>query len=201
MWVAHTEGAKFWLAIATKLRNRGVQDILIACLDGLKGLPEAIETVFPQTEVQQCIVHIVGQSLNYVNWKARKEVACDLRKVYSATTRDQAEDQLEEFAAKWDSQYPTIRLSWRSNWERIEPFLAYPQEIRKVICTTNAIESVNRGVRKMIKNRGSFPKDESALKLIYLALGNNSKNWTKPIKEWKAALNRFAIVFEGRLPI
>lgn len=201
MWVAHSEGAKFWLGVVTELRNRGVQDIFIACVDGLKGLPEAIETVYPHTQVQQCIVHMVRQSLNYVNWKARKEVAADLRLIYTSATREQAEMRLEEFAEKWDTQYPTISPAWRRNWERIVPFLAYPQEIRKVIYTTNAIESVNRGLRKIIKNRGSFPNDEAALKLIYLALGNISQKWTKPIKEWKAALNRFAIVFEGRLPI
>lgn len=201
MWVAQSEGAKFWLGVVTELRNRGVQDIFIACVDGLKGLPEAIETVYPQTEVQQCIVHMVRQSLNYVNWKQRKEVASDLRLIYTSTTREQAEMRLEEFAQKWDSRYPTISPAWRRNWERIVPFLAYPQEIRKVIYTTNAIESINRGLRKIIKNRGSFPNDEAALKLLYLALGNISQKWTKPIKEWNAALNRFAIVFEGRLPI
>ena len=201
MWVATTEGAKFWLGVVTELRNRGVEEIFIACVDGLKGLPEAIETVFPHTEVQQCIVHMVRQSLRYVNWKQRKEVAADLKLIYSASTREQAEMRLEEFAGKWDWQYPTISPGWRRNWERIVPFLAYPQEIRKVIYTTNAIESVNRGLRKIIKNRGSFPNDEAALKLLYLALGNISQKWTKPIKEWKAALNRFAIVFEGRLPI
>jgi putative transposase len=201
IWVAQTEGAKFWLGVVTELRNRGVEDIFIACVDGVKGLPEAIETVFPHTEVQQCIVHMVRQSLSYVNWKQRKEVAADLKLIYSAVSREQAEVRLEEFAEKWDSQYPTISPSWRRNWERIVPFLAYPQEIRKVIYTTNAIESVNRGLRKIIKNRGSFPNDEAALKLLYLALGNISQKWTKPIKEWKAAMNRFAIVFEGRLPI
>jgi len=201
MWVAQTEGAKFWLGVVTELRNRGVSDIFIACVDGLKGLPEAIETVFPQTEVQQCIVHLVRQSLRYVNWKARKEVAADMRMIYTSATREQAESMLEEFAQKWDSRYPTISPSWRRNWERIVVFMAYPQEIRKVIYTTNAIESVNRGLRKIIKNRGSFPNDEAALKLLYLALGNISQKWTKPIKEWKAAMNRFAIVFEGRLPI
>jgi putative transposase len=201
MWVAQTEGAKFWLGVVTELQNRGVSDIFIACVDGLKGLPEAIETVYPQTQVQQCIVHLVRQSLKYVNWKDRKEVAADLRLVYSSATRGQAEMRLEEFAQKWESRYPTISPIWRRNWERIVVFLAYPQEIRKVIYTTNAIESVNRGVRKIIKNRGSFPSDEAALKLIYLALCNISQKWTKPIKEWKAALNRFAIVFEGRLPL
>jgi putative transposase len=201
MWVSQTEGAKFWLGVVTELRNRGVEDLFIACVDGLKGFPEAIETVYPQAQVQQCILHMVRQSLNYVNWKERKEVASDLRLIYTSATREQAEMRLEEFAANWDSQYPTISPAWRRNWERIVPFLGYPQEIRKVIYTTNAIESVNRGVRKVIKNRGSFPNDEAALKLIYLALGNISQKWTKPIKEWNAALNRFAIVFEGRLPL
>ena len=201
MWVAQTEGAKFWLSVVTELRNRGVSDIFIACVDGLKGLPEAIETVFPKTEVQLCIVHMVRQSLNYVGWKQRKEVAGDLKLIYTAATREEAELRLEEFAAKWDSRYPTISPAWRRNWERIEPFLAYPDEIRRVIYTTNAIESVNRGVRKIIKNRGSFPTDEAALKLMYLAIQNISQKWNRPIKEWRAALNRFAIVFEGRLPI
>ena len=201
MWIAQTEGAKFWLGVVTELRNRGVQDIFIACVDGLKGLPEAIETVFPHTEVQQCILHLVRQSLRYVNWKDRKEVASDLKPIYSAVSREQAEMKLEEFSQKWDTKYPTIGPLWRRNWERVVPFLSYPQEIRKVIYTTNAIESVNRGLRKVIKNRGSFPNDEAAMKLIYLALGNISQKWTKPIKEWKAAMNRFAIVFEGRLPL
>ena len=201
MWVAQTEGAKFWLGVVTELRNRGVEDIFIACVDGLKGLPEAIETVFPKTEVQLCIVHLVRQSLNYVGWKQRKEVAGDLKLIYSAATRDEAELRLEEFARKWDSRYPTISPGWRRNWERIVPFLAYPDEIRRVIYTTNAIESVNRGLRKIIKNRGSFPTDEAAIKLLYLAMQNISQKWNRPIKEWRAALNRFAIVFEGRLPI
>ena len=201
LWIAQSEGAKFWLGVVTELRNRGVADIFIACVDGLKGLPEAIEAVFPQTEVQLCIVHLLRQSLNYVGWKQRKEVAADLKLIYGATTREQAEIRLEEFAAKWDVEYPTISPVWRRNWERIVPFLAYPEEIRRVIYTTNAIESVNMGLRKIIKNRGSFPTDEAALKLMYLALQNISRKWTMPIKNWKAALNRFAIVFEGRLPI
>lgn len=201
MWIANSEGAKFWLGVMTELRNRGLEDIFIACVDGLKGLPEAIEAVYPQTQVQQCIVHMVRQSLRYVHWKQRKEVAADLRMIYSAVTREEAETRLEEFARKWGAKYPMISPSWKRNWERVVVFLAYPEEIRKVIYTTNAIESVNRGVRKVIKNRGSFPNDEAAMKLIYMALSNISKNWSRPIKEWNAALNRFAIVFEGRLPI
>ena len=201
MWISQTEGAKFWLGVVTELRNRGVEDIFIACVDGLKGLPEAIEAVFPKTEVQLCIVHLVRQSLNYVSWKQRKEVAADMKLIYSSATRQEAELRLEEFAAKWDSRYPTISPAWRRNWERIVPFLAYPDEIRRVIYTTNAIESLNRGLRKIIKNRGSFPTDEAAMKLLYLAIQNISQKWNRPIKEWRAALNRFAIVFEGRLPI
>jgi putative transposase len=200
LWIAQTEGAKFWLQIVTELKNRGVSDIFIACVDGLKGFPEAIETVFPQAQVQLCIVHLVRHSLNYVGWKQRKEVAADLQQIYRAATREEAEMKLDEFAQKWDSQFPTISRSWRANWERIVPFFAYPADIRKVIYTTNAIESVNMSLRKVIKNRGSFPTDESALKLLYLALQNIARKWTMPIKEWKAALNRFAILFEDRMP-
>lgn len=201
LWVAQTEGAKFWLQIVTELKNRGVKDIFIACVDGLKGFPEAIETVFPEAQVQLCIVHLVRHSLNYVGWKQRKEVAADLQMIYRAATREEAERHLDEFAQKWDPQFPTISKSWRSNWECITPFFAYPADIRKVIYTTNAIESVNMSLRKIIKNRGSFPTDEAALKLLYLALQNIARKWTMPIKEWKAALNRFAILFEHRMPV
>jgi putative transposase len=170
-------------------------------VDGLKGFPEAIETVFPKAQVQLCIVHLVRHSLNYVGWKQRKEVASDLQLIYRGATREEAEMKLSEFAEKWDTQFPTISKSWRNNWERITPFFAYPADIRKVIYTTNAIESVNMSLRKIIKNRGSFPTDDSALKLLYLALQNISRKWTMPIKEWKAALNRFAILFEDRMPV
>jgi putative transposase len=200
LWVAQAEGAKFWLQIVTELKNRGVADIFIACVDGLKGFPEAIETVFPQAQVQLCIVHLVRHSLNYVGWKQRKEVAADLQTIYRAATREEAELHLDEFAQKWDAQFPTISKSWRTNWERVVPFFAYPEDIRRVIYTTNAIESVNMSLRKIIKNRGSFPTDEAALKLLYLALQNIARKWTMPIKEWKAALNRFAILFEDRMP-
>jgi putative transposase len=200
LWVAQTEGAKFWLSVMTELKNRGVQDIFIACVDGLKGFPEAIETVYPKTQVQLCVVHLVRNSLNYVGWKERKAVASDLRKIYTSPTREAAEQEVERFAEKWDGKYASIALMWRRNWERVAVFFAYPEEIRRVIYTTNAIESVNMGLRKIIRNRGSFPNDEAALKLIYLALQNISEKWTMPIKEWKAALNRFAIVFGDRLP-
>lgn len=201
MWIAQTEGAKFWLSVVTELRNRGVQDIFIACVDGLKGFPEAIETVFPQTEVQLCIVHMVRHSLNYVGWKERKEVARDLRTIYTAATEEKAEMQLTQFEAKWDAKFPMISKSWRANWARVIPFFAHPPEIRKVIYTTNAIESLNMSLRKVTKARSSFPNDEAVLKLLYLALRNIEKKWTMPIQNWKAALNRFAIIYEGRMPV
>lgn len=200
MWIAPTEGAKFWLQIATELKNRGVEDIFIACVDGLKGFPEAIEAVFPKTQVQLCIVHLVRYSLNFVSWKQRREVAQDLRKIYQAATEQEAQTKLEEFAAKWDWKYPTISQSWRRNWTRIVPFFAHTPEIRKVIYTTNAIESLNMSLRKVTKNRGSFPNDEAALRLLFLALGNVSKKWTQPLRDWNSALNQFAIVYQGRMP-
>lgn len=200
MWLAQTEGAKFWLQVVTELRNRGVQDIFIACVDGLKGFPEAIEAVFPKAAVQLCIVHMVRHSLNYVSWKRRPEVAADLKRIYQSATADEAEQRLGEFEAKWDAEYLPIGQSWRRNWPRLIPFFDYPPEIRKVIYTTNAIESVNMSLRKLTKNRGSFPSDEALLKLFYLALRNISRKWTMPIRDWKAALTRFTIQFEERLP-
>jgi len=200
IWVAQTEGAKFWLQVITELKNRGVQDIFITCVDGLKGFPEAIETIYPKTAVQLCIVHMVRNSLNYVSWKLRKEIALDLRAIYAASTVEDAELRMAEFEDKWGEAYPPIIQSWRRNWARIIPFFDYPPEIRKVIYTTNAIESVNMSLRKITKNRGSFPSDEALLKLFYLALNNISKKWTMPIRDWKAALNRFTIQFEDRMP-
>ena len=200
LWLSQNEGAKFWLQVVTELKNRGVQDIFIACVDGLKGFPEAIEAVFPHTTVQLCIVHMVRHSLNYVSWKRRPEVAADLKRIYTAATADEAEQRLAEFEAKWDGEYLPIGQSWRRNWPRLIPFFDYPAEIRKVIYTTNAIESVNMSLRKLTKNRGAFPSDEALVKLFYLALRNISKKWTMPIRDWKAALNRFTIQFEGRLP-
>ena len=201
LWIAQSEGAKFWLQVVTELKNRGVEDILIACVDGLKGFPEAIETVFPKTEVQLCIVHMVRHSLNFVGWKQRKEVAADLRKVYTAATEVEAETRLAEFAEKWDDKFPMIARSWRANWSRVIPFFAHPAEIRKVIYTTNAIESLNMSLRKVTKTRSSFPNDEAVVKLLYLALRNIAKKWTMPIQNWKAALNRFAIIYEDRMPV
>ena len=195
LWLSQTEGAKFWLQVVTELRNRGVQDIFIACVDGLKGFPEAIEAVFPQTVVQLCIVHMVRHSLNYVPWKQRAQVAADLRRIYQSATVQEAQQCLQEFEAKWADTYPCIIQSWRKNWARLTPFFDYPAEIRKVIYTTNAIESVNMSLRKITKSRGSFPSDEALPKLFYLALHNISRKWTMPIRDWKAALNRFTIEF------
>ena len=200
MWVAETEGAKFWLQVVTEIKNRGVKDIFIACVDGLKGFPEAIEAVFPDTQVQLCLVHMVRHSLRYVSWKQRKEVAADLKNIYSAPTVEQAEVNLAAFAAKWDASHPTISKSWRNNWERIIPLFGYPPEIRKAIYTTNAIESLNMSFRKVTKNRGSFPNDEAMIKLLFLALRNISKKWTMPIHDWKSALNQLTIIFETRMP-
>jgi putative transposase len=199
LWIAQTEGAKFWLQVVTELKNRGVQDIFIACVDGLKGFPEAIEAVYPRAAVQLCIVHMVRHSLNYVSWKTRAEVAADLKRIYTASTVDEAEQQLGEFEEKWDDVYLPISQSWRRNWARIIPFFDYPPEIRKVIYTTNAIESVNMSLRKITKNRGSFPNDDALLKLFYLALRNISQKWTMPIRDWKAAMIRFTIQFEERM--
>ena len=200
LWIAQTEGAKFWLSVVTELKNRGVQDIFIACVDGLKGFPEAIETVYPHAIVQLCIVHMVRNSLNYVGWNKRKEVAADLRLVYSAATIDEAEHALADFEDKWNNAYPPIALSWRNNWQRIIPFFDYPPEIRRIIYTTNAIESVNMSLRKVSKSRGSFPNDEAVIKLYYLALSNIAKKWSMPLRDWKPALNRFTIQFNERMP-
>lgn len=200
MWLAANEGAKFWLQVLTELHNRGVQDIFIACVDGLKGFPEAIEAVFPQTQVQLCIVHLLRHSLRFVNWKERKAVAADLKRIYQAPTREAAAQELRAFAAKWDATYPMISRLWSAHWEQITPFFAYPTEIRRVIYTTNAIESLNRSLRKVFKTRGALPSDEAVFKLLYLALQPIMSKWTRPIANWQAALNRFAILFEDRLP-
>ena len=201
MWMTQNESSKFWLQVLTELQNRGLKDIFIACCDGLTGFPDAIEAVFPKTQVQLCIVHMVRNSLSYVSYKDRKAVAADLRLVYTASTEVQAEQYLVELAEKWDQQYPTISKSWMNHWQRIIPFFAFPPEIRKAIYTTNAIESVNMTLRKVLKNHRAFPTDESALKVVYLAIQNISKKWTMPIKDWKPALNRFAIAYDDRFPL
>ena len=201
IWMTTNESSKFWLSVVTELHNRGVKDIFIACVDGLTGFPEAIEAVFPQTRVQLCIVHLVRNSLSYVSYKDRKAVAADLKLVYGAATESEAEQALVDFAERWDKQYPTISKSWLNHWQRVIPFFAFPTDIRKAIYTTNAIESMNMTLRKVLRNHRSFPSDESVMKVIYLAIQNISKKWTIPIRDWKAALNRFAIEFEGRFPL
>ena len=200
IWLEQTEGAKFWLKVMTELKNRGVKDIFIACVDGLKGFPEAIEATFPQAEVQLCIVHMVRNSLRFVSWKDRKRVAADLKTIYHAATEEQARINLELFARTWDKNYSTISKSWQTNWQRLIPFFAYPEEIRRIIYTTNAIESLNNTLKKTIKNRASFPNDEAALKLLYLSLKNIKKKWTMPVQNWGVALNQFAVLYDDRMP-
>ena len=200
LWLSETEGAKFWLSVLTELEARGVEDIFIACVDGLKGFPDAIETVFPKAKVQLCIVHMVRNSLRYVSWKERKAVAADLKAIYQSVTVEEAELELTRFEETWDEQFPSISTSWRKHWENIIPFFSYPKDIRKAIYTTNAIESLNSVIRKSTKNRKIFPNDESALKVVYLAIEAASKKWTMPIHNWKNAMNRFMIEFPGRVP-
>jgi putative transposase len=199
LWTSANEGAKFWLQVLTELKNRGVEDIFIACVDGLKGFPQAIETVYPKTTVQLCIVHMVRASLNYVNWKERKQVAADLRSIYRAATAEEAERQLQQFAARWDARYPTIAAMWRRNWLGVIPFFQFPAEIRRIIYTTNIIESLNMSLRKAIKTRGAFPSEEAAMKVMYLALKNLARKW-HTIMGWNDALNRFALLWEARFP-
>ncbi len=200
LWIgeAEAEGAKFWLKVLTDLKNRGLKDILIACCDGLVGFPQAIETLYPQTQVQLCIVHLIRNCLRYVPWKDAKAVAADLKPIYQAATLGEAEAALDAFAAKWDALYPAISQIWIRHWENVIPIFDYPMDIRKVIYTTNAIESLNRSLRKVIKTKAVFPDEESVFKLMYLAMTNIAKRWNRPIKNWKAALSHFAILFPGR---
>lgn len=199
MWVSPNEGAKFWLSVLTELQNRGMKDVFIFCTDGLTGFPEAIEAVYPKSKIQLCIVHMIRNSTKFVNWKDRKSLCADLKHVYQASTVDEAETALLEFAEKWDNKYPNISKMWQRHWENITTFFAYPEDIRRVIYTTNAIESLNMTVRKVIKNKRSFPSDEAMFKQIYLALNNIAKKWTMSIRHWGQAMNRFAIEFADRL--
>ena len=199
LWIGEQEGSKFWLNILTQLKNRGVADILIACVDGLTGFPEAIEAAYPKAQVQLCIVHMVRNSLKYVSWKQRKAVAADLKLIYSAPDIETAEKALSDFEVKYKESCPHIACSWRSHWTHIIPFFDYPAEIRKVIYTTNAIESMNSQLRKVTRNRGSFPTADSVKKVLYLALLRISKKWKRPIRDWVAALNHFSIIFDGRI--
>jgi putative transposase len=199
MWIAENEGAKFWLNVLTELQQRGVEDILIACVDGLKGFPDAINAVFPQTHIQLCIVHMVRNSLKYVSWKDYKAVTADLKRIYRSATEDEALLELERFAETWDGQYPQISKSWRTHWHNLNTLFNYPEDIRKAIYTTNAIESLNSVIRKAIKKRKIFPSDDSARKMVYLAIKDASKKWSMPIQNWRQAMSRFIIEFEERL--
>jgi len=199
MWISENEGSKFWLSVLTELQNRGLKDIFIACVDGLSGFPEAINTVYPKTKVQLCIVHMMRNSLKYVSYKDRKEVAGDLKRIYSSISAEEAGFELEAFSDKWDKKYPAISKSWKSHWENVIVLFDYPDEIRKIIYTTNAIESLNSVIRKAIKNRKIFPSDNSAFKVVYLAIMQASKKWTMPLKNWKPAMNRFLIEYGERL--
>jgi transposase-like protein len=195
LWISENEGSKFWLGVLTDLQNRGVNDIFIFCVDGLTGFPDAISSTFPKAKIQLCIVHMVRNALRYVPAKDMKAVASDLKSIYNAPTREAAEQALDDFSEKWSSKYPNIEKSWRNKWPNLITIFDYPDEIRKVIYTTNAIESLNSVIRKAIKNRKIFPSDDSALKLIYLAVNRASQKWTMPIRNWKPALNRFAIEY------
>jgi putative transposase len=199
IWFQKTEGAKFWLAVLTDLKTRGVQDVLICCVDGLEGFPEAIEAVFPNAWVQTCIVHLIRNSLKFVPTKDRKAVARDLKPIYTAVDRDHAWDQLEAFAEKWDHKYPMISASWTEHWERIVPFLAFPPDVRRAVYTTNTIEALNRQIRKIIKTRGSFPNEDSARKLLYLAITRAQRKW-RHTYNWSSALTAFRIHFGDRIP-
>ena len=199
MWISENEGAKFWLSVLTELQNRGVKDILIACVDGLKGFPDAINTVFPETQIQLCIVHMVRNAMKFVPYKDYKAVAKDLKQIYQSATEEEALLALDQFAQHWDDKYPQISKSWRKHWHNLNTLFNYPPDIRKAIYTTNAIESLNSVIRKATKKRKLFPTDNSAKKVIYLAIREASKKWTMPIRNWKPALNRFMIEFEERL--
>jgi putative transposase len=198
LWSSSHEGAKFWLGVLTEIKNRGVKEILIACVDGLKGFPQAIESVYPQTQIQLCIVHLVRASLNYVNWKERKQVAGDLKEIYRAATAIQAEMELNAFQAKWGSKYQAVGKLWRENWTHVVAFFEFPAEVRKVIYTTNAVESLHMSLRKIIKTRGSFPSEEAAVKLLYLALRNVIQKWDT-VQGWKQALNHFEMLWGDRI--
>jgi putative transposase len=200
IWIEQTEGAKFWLKVMNELKTRGVADVLIVCCDGLKGFPEAIETVFPKATVQTCIVHMIRNSLRYVSYKDRKAVVADLKPIYTAASRDDAEAGLTAFEGKWGRRYEMISSSWRTNWERVVPFLDFPPDIRRVIYTTNQIEALNSSLRKLLHYRGHFPNDEAVTKILYLALRRFEKKWSRALWNWNAVLGQFAVFFQGRIP-
>lgn len=200
LWIEPAEGAKFWLKVVNELKTRGIQDVLILCCDGLKGFPEAIEAVFPKAVVQTCIVHMIRNSVRFVSYKDRRELVRDLKPIYAAASREDAEHALAAFEERWGRRYAMIGAAWRNNWERVVPFLDFPPEIRRIIYTTNAIESLNSSLRKLVFHRGHFPSDEAAIKLLFLGLRNLEKRWNRSAREWNKALGQFAIFFEGRLP-
>jgi len=200
LYLGEAEGAKFWLYVLTELKNRGLEDIFIMCADGLKGLPEAVEATFPKAIFQTCIVHMVRYSLNYVPYQEKKVVAADLKKIYQSNTIELASEALDEFEITWGEKYPAIVKSWRNNWEKIIPFLQFPKEIRKVIYTTNIVESLNSTLRKSVRNRGHFSTEDGIMKVLYLAIRGVSRKWSMPIRDWKQALNHFAIMFCDRFP-
>ena len=200
LWLADTEGAKFWMSVLTDIKNRGTEDILIACMDGLTGFPDAVKAVFPNTHIQHCIVHMIRNSTKFVSYKDLKAVCRDLKEVYSAVNAGSGHEALEEFGKKWNDKYPMIQASWERNWNDLTEFFNYPKDIRRTIYTTNAIESLNFSLRKVTRNKSSFPDDDSIYKVMYLAIKNASARWTMPIKDWGLAVNQFAILFDGRVP-
>ena len=201
LWIAENEGAKFWMGVLTEIRNRGVKDILIACMDGLSGFPEAVRSIYPDTRVQLCIVHMVRNSAKFVSYKDLKKVCADLKEVYSANTEAAGRGALEDFGKTWNGKYPVIYKSWDSHWDDLSEFFKFPSEIRRAIYTTNAVESLNYQLRKVTKNRSSFSTDDAILKILYLAIRNASKKWTMPVREWGQALNQFAVEFgKERVP-
>lgn len=201
LWLANTEGAKFWMSVLTDIKNRGTEDILIACMDGLTGFPDAVKAVFPDTHIQHCIVHMIRSSTKFVSYKDLKAVCKDLRAVYSAVNAESGHEALEDFGKKWNGKYPMIQASWERNWNDLTEFFNYPEEIRRAIYTTNAIESLNFSLRKITRNKSSFPDDDSIYKIMYLAIKNASAHWTMSIKNWGLAVNQFAILFDGRVPL
>ena len=201
LYLGEKEGAKYWLSVLTELKNRGVEDIFLLCADGLKGLPESVEAAFPQTTFQTCIVHMVRNALKYVPYKEKKAVAQDLKKIYQADTVELAEAALDDFELTWGDTYPAIVRSWRNNWSKVIPFFDFPKDIRRVIYTTNIIESLNRTLRKSVKTRGHFPTEDALMKVLYLAIKGVSKKWTQPIRNWREAMNQFAIVFGDRFTV
>jgi len=202
LWIENTEGAKFWMKVFNDLKTRGVADVLIAVTDGLKGIPEALATVFPATTLQTCIVHLIRNSLDYASWKDRKELAAALKPIYTAVSAEAAAEAMDEFErSAWGQKFPTVVASWRRAWDRVIPFFAFPPAVRRVIYTTNAIESLHSRLRKIIKTRGHFPSDDAATKLLWLALRNITADWSRATKEWREAMNQFAILYEERFTL